>query len=108
VLTRQLGKHEQIFNRGAVQNENFIHKHFDFSNVMTKWKLNLDDKDCYVCEQHQYVKVFYRRMKAHKEYEQVKDVDEIHQLMKLFRIEDISKQNDIYKSYPIVFSSFFD
>ena len=26
----------------------------------------------------------------------------------MFRIEDIQKQNDIYKSYPIVFSSFFD
>jgi len=47
-------------------------------------------------------------MKAHKEYVQVKDLAEIQELVKLFRIEDIQKQNDIYKSYPIVFSSFFD
>jgi|APSaa5957512535_1039671.scaffolds.fasta_scaffold224696_1 hypothetical protein len=47
-------------------------------------------------------------MKATADYTIVRNPDEYYNLFKVFKIDEIQQQNDIYKSYPIVFSSLFD
>ena len=67
---------------------------YDLNTLNQRWHVRVKDDDCYVCRKHKYMKIFYRRSDASKQYHRITKEEEVNQLMQDFNIERLQNQNN--------------
>lgn len=79
---------------------------YDLSTVNQRWSIRIRDDDCYVCRKFKYMKIFYRRSDALKQFKKVTKEEDIKQLMQDLNVRRLQELNqDPYKKLPLIFGS---
>lgn len=105
VLTRKPNHPELVFNTQLQASDQLAKKQLDLENGAQQWQLSFDDRECYVCNKHPYVQVFYRRCKAESEYEEITSEAEIKSLRELYQIDELQSRGDALATCPLIFGT---
>lgn len=67
ILTRKIGHPELIFN-----DSEHCASEYCQANALAKWQF-YNSYECYVCQRHRYVQVFFKRQKVNYDYQLIKN-----------------------------------
>jgi len=83
-LTRKIGHPELIFNENIYWNQEF-----SIANSEARWGFSCSARgdDCYVCQRFSYLQIFFRRGKAHLDFQVVQDQELKDILMETYNLD---------------------
>lgn len=90
-------------DHGRITDE-WLTKHIDLSTFHRKWTIKFSDSQCAICDKHTYLKVFFTRSRAAKEFTEVTNKEESDKMRRLFNIPSLQKS--MFRNQPLIFTSF--
>ena len=99
ILTRKIGQPELVFN-----DKFYCSAELNATNSEEKWSFHAsaNGDDCYVCQQHNYVQIFFNRAKAQLDFKKITDRRTRQTLMQFYELE---KNESLLRGTPILLSS---
>ena len=100
-----LGHPELIFDR-----YDFANNTIDFAHAGEQWQLSDDfaevlSDECYFCEKHKYVQLYYSREDRYRQYEKITDQNLLSQLKETYK-KIVEQPRERGSASPILLSSF--
>jgi hypothetical protein len=99
ILTRKIGQPELVFN-----DKFYCSAELNATNSEEKWSFHasVNGDDCYVCQQHNYVQIFFNRAKAQLDFKKIMDRRTRQTLLQFYELE---KNESLLRGTPILLSS---